>query len=219
VQLPKIPYVPAELIPQFLQTLQVASKFFSKCSSDAYTSDDWLMQNARASSGSINPSDNNNINHNTTTDAYSGDLHRSLMNQMDLVTTAAGQACTAAAATEAEEQETSMKRGVHRWMEDVKLFARQNQSRGDMRESAAKNAHKDDIKERGPCVCMRSFYMFGKCNRIMMAWQTVSWPFSCQAYCSRNPKTAASIWNWTLNCQNGIKCCGKGTYMEASRLC
>jgi hypothetical protein len=146
VQLPKIPHVPTELIPQFLKTLQVTTKFFSKRSSDAYTINDWVKQDERgASGGSINPSDdNNNMNYHATTFAQSGDVHRSLMNRMDLATAAADQLSTTAAA----EREASMKRSVHRWMEDVKRFARRKQPIGDTGNSAVGSANKDGIKER-----------------------------------------------------------------------
>ena len=156
VELPRIPHVPTELIPQFLQTLQVTTKFFSKRPSDAFTIRDWEKENEGSSGASINPSNANTSN----TSESNEDVHGSLMDRMHSATAAADQAATVAA-NEASERQASMKRAVHRWMEDVKRFARRKQQAATEESTTLGNPNATEVKERPSVPYAFFLYLWG----------------------------------------------------------
>ncbi|KAL3925413.1 MAG: hypothetical protein SGILL_000419 [Bacillariaceae sp.] len=160
VELPRIPHIPVDLVPQFLQTLKMTTKFFQKHTSETYTVVDWEKQNNHSSSAM-----DNLVSHpNGNLASSSQDVHSSLMNRMDSAAAGAG---ADQATDEAAERELNMKKAVHNWMEDVKRFARRKQqqplvgSEGDAAAPIATNNTAEVVKERPSVPYAFFLYLWG----------------------------------------------------------
>jgi hypothetical protein len=114
VDLPRIPGVPIEAIPLFLEALRVTTKFYQKQISSPYTIIDWEKRG-----------DGTGVNHRFAgTNANNNDntLHETIMNRLEVASAEQQQSST----EEIKERERGLKfcNVVEKWMEDVKNLAR-----------------------------------------------------------------------------------------------